>query len=65
MIDKTRKLLEYIRDYGTPVTIGERAIISCAVNDDALRAAIKEIALVEGAIAGQGTLYTYDMVESN
>lgn len=63
MIDKTRKLLEYIRDYGTPVTIGERAIISCAVNDDALRAALREIALVEGAIAGQGSVYTHDMVE--
>ena len=65
MIDKTRKLLEYIRDYGTSVTIGERAVISCAVNDEALRAALKEIALVEGAIAVPGSVYTHDMMEGN
>jgi len=65
MIDKTRKLLEYIRDYGTPITIGERAIRSCTVDEDALHAALREIAIVEGAIAGQGSVYTHDMMDNN
>jgi hypothetical protein len=60
---KTRKLLEYIRDYGTPITIGERAVISCSVNSDALSAAMRELALIEDALTCPGSQYTHDMTE--